>query len=177
MLDLIWKQFWLRPIMAIAASVHPESSWIRSAGSDFLHPVGSILVKKAWIILCKIQSVPFLQRRSGSYCAKPGWIQSGWPGKDSAKCISSRSKPMCKNHWAWFWQNTTGLLPVSHFRTTLHFSTDCSFRIVQNQPGSRLVLADCVKFWPNRSGPEASQCARIIRPTSGQSCLADPDQM
>ena len=28
--------------------------------------------------------------------------------------------------------------------------------IVQNQPGSDLVLADCVRFWPNRSGPEAS---------------------
>ena len=59
-----------------------------------------------------------------------------------AKCISSRSKPMCKNHRAWFWQNATGLPPISHFQTPLHFSTDCSFHIVQNQPGSKLVLAD-----------------------------------
>ena len=33
---------------------------------------------------------------------------------------------------------------------------------MQNQPGSDLVLADCVRFWPNGSGPEASRCARII---------------
>ena len=34
--------------------------------------------------------------------------------------------------------------------------------IVQNQPGSSLVLADCVRLWPNGSCPEASQCARIF---------------
>ena len=34
----------------------------------------------------------------------------------------------------------------------------------QDQAGSDLVLADCVRFWPNGSGPEASRCARVIRP-------------
>ncbi len=48
---------------------------------------------------------------------------------------------------------------------------------MQNQPGSDLVLADCVRFWPNGSGPEASRCARIIRPASGQCFPADPDRM
>lgn len=124
---------------------------------------------------CKIQFGFILPKKAWIYCAKPAWIQSGWPGKDLAKCISSGIKPMCKNHPAWFWQNATGLLPVPHFQTPLHFSTDCSFHIVQNQPGSKLVLADSVTFWPNGSGPEASQCARIIRPTFGQGCLADPD--
>lgn len=41
------------------------------------------------------------------------------------------------------------------------FSTDSPVHFVQNQPGSILVLADCVGFWPNRSGPEASWCVRI----------------
>ena len=45
--------------------------------------------------------------------------------------------------------------------------------IVRNQPGSDLVLADCARFWPNGSGPEQSQCARIIRPASGQCFPAD----
>ena len=76
-----------------------------------------------------------------------------------------------------FWQDATGSLPVFHFQTRFHSSTDGPDRIVQNQPGSGLVLADCVRFWPNRSGPEASRCARIIRPASGQCFRTDPDRM
>ena len=48
---------------------------------------------------------------------------------------------------------------------------------MQNQPGSDLVLADCVRFWPNGSGPETSWCPRNIRPASGQCFPADPDWM
>ena len=75
------------------------------------------------------------------------------------------------------WQDTTGPLSVSHFQTRFRSSADAPDNIVQNQPGSDLVLADCVRFWPNGSGPEASQCARIIRPASGQCFPADPDRM
>ena len=32
------EAFWLRPVMAITASVQPESDRIGYAGSDFLHP-------------------------------------------------------------------------------------------------------------------------------------------
>ena len=52
--------------------------------------------------------------------------------------------------------------PVSHFQTRFRTSIDVPDNTVQNQPGSDLVLADCVRFWLNGSGPEASQCARII---------------
>ena len=76
-----------------------------------------------------------------------------------------------------FWQDATGPLPVSHFQTQFPSSIGVPDNIVQNQPGSDLVLADCVRFWPNGSGPEASRCARIIRPTSGQCFPADPDRM
>ena len=34
-----------------------------------------------------------------------------------------------------------------------------------------------VRFWPNRSGPEAIWCARIIQPASSQCFQAHPDQM
>ena len=67
-----------------------------------------------------------------------------------------------------FWQNAAGPLPVSHFHTRFRSSTDVQDNIVQNQPGSDLVLADCVWFWPNGSGPEASRCARVIRPSFWQ---------
>ena len=44
-----------------------------------------------------------------------------------------------------FWQDATGPLPVSHFQTRFRCSsTDVRDNIVQNQPGSDLVLADGV---------------------------------
>ena len=58
-----------------------------------------------------------------------------------------------------FWQDATGPLLISHFQTWFSFSTDILNNIVQNQPRFDLVLADCDRFWPNRSGLEASQYA------------------
>ena len=43
------------------------------------------------------------------------------------------------------------------------------------KPGSDLVLAEYVRFWPDGSSPEISQCAVIARPASAQSFRADPD--
>ena len=76
--------------------------------------------------------------------------------------------------WTGFWQDATSPLPVSHFQVRFRSSTDVPDNIVQNQPGSDLVLSDCVRLWPNGSGPEASRCATIIRPASGQCFPADP---
>ena len=42
-----------------------------------------------------------------------------------------------------------GPLPVSHFQTRLPSSTNGPDDILQNQPGSDLVLADCIRFGPN----------------------------
>ena len=137
------EAFWLWPVMAITASMQPESGWIRLPASN---------------------SVQFFQKRPGSCHAKPAQIRSGWPGHVLAKHIWSGSKPV---HWAWFWPNANGLIPIFCFRLgcVLSISLD---HTVQNQPRSDLVLADCIRFWPNRSGPEASWCTRIIGPASGQ---------
>ena len=96
------------------------------------------------IRLLACDSVPFFQRRPGSYCAAPVRIRSGWPHQVLAKRIWSGSKPVCKNRRAQFWQNANGPPPVSHFQTRLHSFTDGPDHIVQNQPGSDWVLADCV---------------------------------
>ena len=111
------------------------------------------------------------QRRHVSHCAKPTLVRSGWPGQglEASRCAGIIGPG--------FWQDATGPLPVSHFETRFRSSTDVPDNTVQNQPGSDLVLADCVRFWPNGSGPEASRCARIIRPASGQCFPADPDGM
>ena len=76
-----------------------------------------------------------------------------------------------------FWQDATGPLPVSHFQTRFRTSTDVPDTTVQNQPGSDSVLADCVRFGPNLSGPEASRCAKLTRLASGQCLPADSDRM
>ena len=85
----------------------------------------------------------FFQRRPGSNCAKPTRIRSGWPLQVWGKHIVFTSKPVYKNHQAWFWQKATGPLPVSHFQTRLRSSTDGPDHTVQYQPGSDLVLSDC----------------------------------
>ena len=93
----------------------------------------------------------------------PVHIVQSQPGSSLvlATCIWSGSKLVCKNHQARFWQNATSPLPVFHLQTQLHSSTDGLGYIVQSQPGSSLVPADCVKFWPNGSGLETGRYARI----------------
>ena len=102
-------------------------------------------------------SVPCFQSKQGSYCARPTLIQSGWSGQGLAKHIWSGSKLVCRNHQVQFLAgcNRPAIL-VSHFQTRFCSSRDIPDNVVQNQPGSNLVLADCVRFWPNRSSPEAS---------------------
>ena len=76
-----------------------------------------------------------------------------------------------------FWQEATSPLPVSHFPTRFRSSTDVPDNIVQNQPGSDLVLPDCVRFWPNGSGPEARPMFKNYLAPSGQCFPANPDRI
>ena len=135
--------------------------------------------------ICLIQlpasdSVPFFQRRHGSRCAKPTRIPSGWPGQVLAKRIWSESKPVCRNHRARFLAGCNRpcyQFPTFSLGSVLPHTSRIITVTVQNRPGSDLVPADCVRFWPNRSGPEVSRCARIIRSGSGQRLRAGPDRM
>ena len=132
----------------------PETARIVYARSDFPHPFqfsfSSVFPKKARIRLCKTDPDPIWMAWSGFGQTHLVWKQAGV-------------------------QESSG--PVSQFQNRLRSSTDVPDNTVQNQPESELVLADCVRFGPNGSGPEASQCARIIRPASGQCFPADPDRM
>ena len=131
------EAFWLRPVMAVTANLQPESGRIVYAGSDFPHPF--------------------------QFRLPPAQNRSGWSGQALAKRIWSGSR--CAGIFGpGFWTDATGPLPVSHVKTRFRSAADVPDNIVRNQPGSDLVLADCVRFWPNGSGPEASRCARIIRP-------------
>ena len=73
-----------------------------------------------------------------------------------------------------FWQDATGMLLVSHFQTRLRSSTDVPDNIIQNQPGCDLALADCARFWPDGSGPEASQFLADASQPIWPGCESDP---
>ena len=165
MLDLTWKHFGYGQLWP-ACSQNPAGLYMLDLTSCI--QFGSVLASNL---------VPFFQRRPRSYRAKLAHIWSGWPGQVLAKCISSESKPVCKNHKAWFWQNAISLLPVSKL---------CWF-LPQT---ARIILCktslDLIWFWLTGSGidqmddgssPEASLCARIIGPASGQCFWANLDQM
>ena len=126
--------------------------------------------RKYRIRLAVSVSVPYFQRRPRRYCAKPAQIIT--VVRFLGKRIWSGSKPVCKSHRAWLWQNATDPLPVSHFQDQYRrSSTDGPDHIEENQAGSDLVLADCVRFWPNVSGPETSRCASFWPMLPSQSGL------
>jgi len=52
----------------------------------------------------------------------------------------------------------------------LHSSEEGPDQHVENWHGSD--LDGLVRFWPNTSGPEASQCARIIKPSFRQNATS-----
>ena len=148
--------------MATTASVQPESGRILyMPDPTFCIGFSSVFQKKAWITLCKTDPYPIWVAWSGFGQTHLVWKQAG--EQESSGPVSGRTQPARRC--------------VSHFQTRFHFSTEVQDNIVQNQPGSDLVLPDCVRFWPNGSGPEASRCATIIRPASGQCFPADPDRM
>ena len=156
------EAFWLRPVMAITASVQTESGRIVYVGSDFPHPFQFRFVSKEGM-------GHTVQNPPGSDL--DGLVRV-WPNSSGLKAswCAGIIRPG-------FWQDATGLLLVSHFQTRLRCFTNVLDNTTPNQPESDSVLADCVRFWPNGSGPEASHCARIIRPASGQCFLADPARM
>ena len=145
----------------VTASVQPESARIVYATSDFPHPFQFRSSKEG------IDRIA--QNRPGS--DQDGLVMacSNASVLEASRCAGIIGPGL--------WQDATGLLPVFHFHTRFRSSTDVPDNILQNQSGSDLVLVDCVRFWPNGSRPEASQCTRIIRPASGQCFPVDLDWM
>ena len=157
------EAFYLRPVMAVTASVQPELGRIVYASSSFPYPI------QVCVLFPKEGMDHIVQYQPGSDLH--GLVRV-WPnasGLEASRCTGIIGPG--------FWQDATGPLPVSHFQTGLRSCTDGPNHVVLNQPGSDLVLDDCVRFWPNGSGPEASRCERIIRPASGQRFRADPDRI
>ena len=91
----------------------------------------SVFPKKAWIIFCKTNPDPIWMAWSGFGQTRLVWKQAGV--QESYGPVSGRMQPArCQ-------------FPTFRLDSVLP-QTD---HIVQNQPGSDLVLADCVRFWPD----------------------------
>ena len=93
----------------------------------------SVFPKKAWIILCKTDPDPIWVAWPGFGQTPLVWKQAGVPKSSSP--VSGRTQ--------------TVRYQFPHFQTRFRSSTDVPDNIVQNQPGSDLVLVDCVRFGPN----------------------------
>ena len=76
-----------------------------------------------------------------------------------------------------FWQDATGPLPVPTFRLGSVISQTSRIILCKTSPDPIQFWLTASGFGPNGSGPEASRCATIIRPASGQCFRADPDRM
>ena len=79
----------------------------------------------------------------------PGPIWMAWSGFGQTHLVQKQAGVQ-ESSGSYFWQDTTGPLPVSNFQTRFRSSADVPDNILQNQPGSDFVLADCVRFWAKR---------------------------
>ena len=148
--DPIRKHCGYGQLWPIRASVQPESGRIVYICRIRLPACfSSVSPQKAWIILCKTDTHPAW---SGFGQTPLVWKRAGV--QESSGPVSGRRQP--------------ARYQFPTFRLGSVLPQTSRLIIVQNQPGSDLVLADCVRVWPNGSGPEARRCARIARSASDQ---------
>ena len=120
-----------------AARIEPDSTDMPDPTSRVRF--SSVFPKKAWIILCKTDPDPFWVAWSGFGQTHLVWKQAGV--QESSGPVSGRTQPA---------RYQCPTLP-----TRLRSSTDVPDVLCKTSPDPDLVLADCVRFWPNGSGPEA----------------------
>ena len=159
--------FWLQPVMVIMASVQPEAGQVVYARSNFPYPFQFHFSREG----IYISNYHIVQNQPGSDL--DGLVRI-WPNSSAPEASwctrfirpgSGRVQPA---HYQFPTFRLSSVLPQTAQMILCKTSPDQDRiitsldHIVQNQPGSSLVLADCVRLWPNGSCPEASQCARIF---------------
>ena len=170
--------------------MQPESGRTVYAGSDFQH--------RFHFLLCYAKRTRIRSEWPGQGLAKFVWSESKLVCRDHLARFLARdhlARFLARDHLARFLarDHLARFLARDHLARFLagRNRAATSFPLLDsvlvfhrrpeyyytNRPGSDLILADCTRFWPNGSGPEESQCARIIRPASGQCFPADPDRM
>ena len=110
------EALWLRPVMAVTASVQPESGRTVYAGSNFPYPFQLRFSKEGMGHIVQNRPVSDLD----------GLVRV-WPnasGLEASRCTGII--------WLDFRQNATGPLPFSLFQTRFRSSTDVPDNTVQN---------------------------------------------
>ena len=121
---------------------------------------GSVLPKKAWVILSKIGLDPL------------------WTARSAFDQTDLVQKSVCIRITG---TGSGGTQPARYqfptFRHVCVVQQTARIIILLRKTSPDPVWFRHTQFWPNGSGPEVSRCARIIRPASGQCFRADPDRM
>ena len=154
------EAFWLRRVMAITASVQPESGRMVHTGTDFPHPIRFLSSKEGQDHL--------VENRPGSDL--DGLVRFGpnASGPEASRGVrimrpgSGKAQP-ARNQFPTF--RLGCVLP----QATLII-------LCKTGPDPIWFLMTVSSFWPNGSGPETSVCTRIMEPASGQRFRADPNQ-
>ena len=142
--------------VSVTASLQPESGQIVLYNlSDFRHPIQFRFSKKARIILCKTDPDPIWTAWSGFGQTHLVWKQASL--QESSGSVSGRTQPAR-------YQFPTLRLCCVLSQTTSRII------VCKTSQDSDLVLAACVRFWPNGSGHEASRCARLTDPARFWPC-------
>ena len=152
----------IQTVMAIKASVQPELGQIIYMPDLTSHiQFGSVLPKKAWIILCKTSLAPIWMAWSG-FGQKHLVRKQAGVHESLSLVLAERNQP------------ATSFPPLASvaFRWPGSYWAKPAWILF----GS-VWLCQVFSFWPNESGPEASQYASITGPASGQHFQADLDGM
>ena len=156
------EAFWLWPVMAVTASMQPESARILYAGSDFPHPFQFCFSKECMDHIAR--------NRPGSDLDGVVRVWPNTSGLEASRCAGIIGPG--------FWQDTASPLSVYLFQTRFHSSTDVPDNTVQNQPHPIyfwLIVSGFGQTDPVRkqasvqesSGPLLAKAFRPIRTGSG----------
>ena len=167
------QAFWLRPVMAITASVQPESGRTVYAGSDFLHPFQLRFSKEGMDHI--------VQNRPGSDLDGLVRVWSNTSGLDGLVRVWPNTSGLDGLVRVWpntsgldglvrVWPNTSGLDGLVRVWPNTS-GLDGLVRVWPNTSG----LDGLVRVWPNTSGLEASWCAVSHFQTRFRSSADVPD--
>ena len=159
--DLFRKRFGYGQLWPLRPACSQNRAGSYMPDPTFRIRFSSVFPKKAWVILRK--------NRPGSDLGGLAWSLFGQnaSGLEASGCAEISKPGFC--------QIATGPLPVPTFRRDSVSSTDVTDNIVQNQPGSDLVLADRGQVlskqirsgsrpvWQKASGPLLADASRSIR--------------
>ena len=174
-----YGQLWpLRPVMAITASVQPESGRIVYAGSDFPHPFPFYFSKEGMDHIAQNRPGSDLDGWWGFGQIHLVWNQAGV--QESSDPVSGRTQS-ASYQFSTFWlssvhpQTTRIILCAKPARIRFSSGWLCQVLTKRTWSGSKPMCKNHpARFWPmlpSRSGPEAIRIRHVYWAGSRGECL------